>query len=64
MNAPDIKAVSVLCGQKRFFCKLLFSAGDKPYLALVLDEQSNPLKEAEKIVSELAAAKTAEENKA
>jgi len=56
MKAPDIRAVSILCGQKRFFGKLFFSAGDKPYLSLVLDEGSNPLKEAEKLITALAEA--------
>ena len=56
MKTPDIRAVSILCGQKRFFGKLFFSAGDKPYLSLVLDEGSNPLKEAEKLITALAEA--------
>jgi len=50
---PDIRAISALCGEKRFRGRLFFSAGDKPALTLKL-AGGNPLDEAEALIRGLA----------
>ena len=49
---PDIRAISALCGERRWRGRLFFSAGEKPALTLKL-EGASPLDEAEAIISGL-----------
>jgi len=49
---PDIHAISVLCGEKRWKGRLFFSAGEKPYISLKFSGSS--LDEAEALVKSLA----------
>ena len=51
----DIRAVSLLCSDKRYKGKLFFSAGDKPYLSLRIQKDSDILAEAESLIKNLKA---------
>jgi len=57
---PDIHAVSLLCSDKRYKGRLFFSAGEKPYLSLRLQEGSDVLAEAENLIKNLRAVLSAE----
>ncbi|MCI8476981.1 MAG: transcription-repair coupling factor [Oscillospiraceae bacterium] len=52
----DLQRVSSLCGQSKYRGRLLFSAGDRPYLALRLKQGEDPLRLGRKLVEDYAAA--------
>ena len=51
----NLAAVSALCGGK-YKSRMLFAAGDKPYLSLRLRKGEDPLKSAQQVVEDYAAA--------
>ena len=52
LRTLDLQRVSSLCAQAQYRGKLLFSAGEKPYLSLRLKQGENVLKLAQKLVNE------------
>jgi transcription-repair coupling factor (superfamily II helicase) len=50
---PDIKTISLLCSEKRYKGRLFFSAGERPYLSLRINNGSDVLREAELLVKGL-----------
>ena len=57
----DLQRVSALCGQERYGGRLLFSAGEKPYLSLKLKRGEDALKAAQKLVEDYGKTAPAEE---
>ena len=57
----DLQRVSALCGQERYGGRLLFSAGEKPYLSLKLKRGEAALKAAQKLVEDYGKTAPAEE---
>ena len=53
---PDFAKVAAVCGLEKYKGRLLFSAGDKPYLSLRLRKGEDPLKSAQQVVEDYAAA--------
>ena len=51
----DLRQVSQLCGGDKYKGRLLFSAGDKPYLSLRLKKGEDPLRAARTLVADYAA---------
>ena len=51
----DLRQVSALCGGSKYKGRLLFSAGDKPYLSLRLKKGEDALRAARQLVSDYAA---------
>ena len=51
----DLRRVSALCGMEKYRTRLLFSAGEKPYLALRLKKGEDALKLGRKLVEDYAA---------
>jgi len=51
----DFNKVSALCGGQTYRGRLLFSAGEKPHLALKLKKGEDPLKLATRLVEDYAA---------
>ena len=51
----NLAAVSALCGGK-YKSRMLFAAGDKPHLSLRLRKGEDPLKSAQQVVEDYAAA--------
>ena len=52
----DLQQVSALCAGTKYKGRLLFSAGEKPYLSLRLKPQEDPLRAAQGLVEAYAAA--------
>ncbi len=52
----DLRRVGALCGLEQYKNRLLFSAGEKPYLALRLRKGDDTLRCAEKLISDFEAA--------
>ena len=52
----DLKRIGELCADTRYKGRLLFAAGEKPYLSLHLKKGEDVLKAAQKLVEEYAAA--------
>ena len=48
----DLAAVSALCASSKYKGRLLFAAGDKPYLSLRLRKGEDPLKAAQQVVDD------------
>lgn len=61
LESFDLQRVSALCGQPKYRGRLLFSAGEKPYLALRLKKGEDALKFGRKLVEDYAAAGPQEE---
>ena len=55
LSQVDFNKVSALCGGQTYRGRLLFSAGEKPHLALKLKKGEDPLKLATKLVEDYAA---------
>ena len=55
LDGADLRRVSALCGLDKYRSRLLFSAGEKPYLSLRLKKGDDPLKLGRKLVEEYAA---------
>ena len=55
LSQVDFQKVSALCGGTAYRGRLLFSAGDKPHLALRLKKGEDPLKLSAKLVEDYAA---------
>ena len=53
----DLERISHLCGSARYKGRLLFSAGEKPYLSLKVKKGEDVLKLGERLVTDYAAAK-------
>jgi transcription-repair coupling factor (superfamily II helicase) len=51
----DLKRISHLCALERYKGRLLFSAGEKPYLSLRLKNGEDALKSGERLVADYAA---------
>ena len=51
----DLRQVSALCGGEKYKSRLLFSAGDKPYLSLRLKKGEDALRAARTLVADYAA---------
>ena len=51
-----MRRVGALCGLEQYKNRLLFSAGEKPYLALRLRKGDDTLRCAEKLISDFEAA--------
>ena len=51
----DLRQVSELCGGDKYKRRLLFSAGEKPYLSLRLAKNEDPLRAARVLVADYAA---------
>ena len=51
----DLRQVSALCGGDKYKGRLLFSAGEKPYLSLKLRKLEDPLRAARQLVTDYAA---------
>ena len=58
----DLRRVSALCAQERYRGRLVFSAGEKPYLALKLKKGEDALRLGQRMLADYAA--TAEETQA
>jgi len=56
LSSVDFGKVSALCGGQVYRGRLLFSAGEKPYLALKVRKGEDPLKLASKLIADFAAA--------
>ena len=56
LDGFDLQRVSALCGQEKYRGRLLFSAGEKPYLALRLKKGEDPLRFGRRLVEDFAAA--------
>jgi transcription-repair coupling factor (superfamily II helicase) len=54
----DLRQVSQLCGGEKYKGRLLFSAGEKPYLSLKLKKSEDPLRAARQVVGDYAADQT------
>ena len=54
MLHPDFQKVSALCGQEKYHRRLLFSAGEKPYLSLRLKKGENVLALAAALLADYA----------
>ncbi|NLF35215.1 MAG: transcription-repair coupling factor, partial [Clostridiales bacterium] len=54
LPAPDLQRVSSLCGQARYRSRLLFSAGEVPYLALRLQKNEDVLRAGRQLVADYA----------
>ncbi|MGI6578060.1 MAG: transcription-repair coupling factor [Eubacteriales bacterium] len=52
-SRPDIKAISLLCSDRRYKGRLFFSAGEKPYLSLRFAKGTDVLREAEVLIKSL-----------
>ena len=52
---PDFPRVSALCGQEKYRKRLLFSAGEKPHLALRLKKGDDVLRLARMVIEDLSA---------
>ncbi len=59
----DLRRVGALCGLEHYKNRLLFSAGEKPYLALRLRSKDDALRCAEKLIADLEFIHTQEEEK-
>ncbi|SMC53424.1 transcription-repair coupling factor [Papillibacter cinnamivorans] len=57
----DLKHISSLCARREYKGKLLFSAGERPYLSLRVGKEEDILAAAEKVVAAYAQSKQAEE---
>ena len=55
MPISNLASVSALCGGK-YKSRMLFAVGDKPYLSLRLRKGEDPLKSAQQVVEDYAAA--------
>ena len=55
LSQVDFNRVSALCGSQAYRGRLLFSAGEKPHLALRLKKGEDPLKVSTRLVEEYAA---------
>ena len=55
LSQVDFQKVSALCGGQTYRGRLLFSAGEKPHLALKLKKGEDPLKLAARLVEDYAA---------
>ena len=55
LDGADLRRVSALCGLDKYRGRLLFSAGERPYLSLRLKKGDDPLKLGRKLVEEYAA---------
>ena len=55
LDGFDLQRVSALCGMEKYRSRLLFSAGEKPYLALRLKKGEDALKLGRKLVEDYAA---------
>ena len=51
----DLRQVSQLCGEDKYKGRLLFSAGEKPYLSLRLKKGEDPLRAARQLVGDYGA---------
>ena len=56
----DFERISLLCGSAKYKGRLLFSAGDKPYLSLKVKKGEDVLKLGERLVADYHAAKPQE----
>ena len=54
-NALNLRRVSALCGLDKYRSRLLFSAGEKPYLSLRLKKGEDALRAARALVTDYAA---------
>ena len=54
LQSPDLGKVSSLCGGEVYRARLLFSAGEKPYLALKVRKGEDVLKLARKLIDDYA----------
>jgi transcription-repair coupling factor (superfamily II helicase) len=52
---PDFARISALCGQEKYRRRLLFSAGEKPHLALRLKKGDDTLRLARMVLSDFDA---------
>ena len=57
----DLRQVSQLCGGDKYKGRLLFSAGEKPYLSLRLKKLEDPLRAALQLVGDYKAGLAGEE---
>ena len=55
-NALNLRRVSALCGLDKYRSRLLFSAGEKPYLSLRLKKGDDVLKLTNLVLTDFAAA--------
>ena len=60
LDGFDLQRVSALCGMPKYRGRLLFSAGERPYLALRLKKGEDALKFGRKLVEDYAATAPAE----
>ena len=56
LRDPDLARISALAGAQVYRGRLLFSAGDKPYLSLKIKKGEDPVKLASKLIQEYGAA--------
>ena len=54
LKDPDFRTVAELCARQDYKGRLLFSAGEKPYLSLKLKKGEDPLRLARKLVGDYA----------
>ena len=54
LDSFDLQRVSALCGMDKYRSRLLFSAGEKPYLSLRLKKGEDALKFGRKLVEDYA----------
>ena len=52
LDGFDLRQVSALCALDKYRGRLLFSAGEKPYLALRLKKGEDPLKWGRKVMED------------
>ncbi len=57
LEAFDLERISLLCGSARYKGRLLFSAGEKPYLSLKVKKGEDVLKLGERLVADYAETK-------
>ena len=62
LDGFDLQRVSALCGMPKYRGRLLFSAGERPYLALRLKKGEDALKFGRKLVEDYAATGPGEED--
>ena len=55
LDGFDLQRVSALCAMEKYKSRLLFSAGEKPYLAIRLKKGEDALKFGRKLVEDYAA---------
>ena len=55
LSSFDLRQVSALCAGERYKGRLLFSAGEKPYLSLKLKKGEDTLRAARQLVEDYAA---------